>query len=491
MTREHYRFTAAEKGKSVALGSVDNTKKRIAAPEFDFSDLVRENSKTLIGRVTNPKEQQVEFLVTQLPKKWALRGKVVGASLGSDCFQFRFDRDEDLQCVLLNRPYQHNNWMVILERWEPIISNTFPSKIRFWVTVRGLPLHFWHRDMADRIAHALGEMEDYEITKISARIRTLLNALEPLTIKSVVDFKTGEEVAITFEYKTLANHCSRCNMLTHSTRHCTAKVPLRTNDTQTYPYSTGDHRERSVGRLNSSQTGKQTTYSSLERPEARPYKQDGESFYQRVDRHGRPFGSRVTSEASRVQPLRNKITPNVGGRKPPKPPQLQWRVRERAESPLEQFANLHSNSPATPKTSLERNLHESEFSKQPIIPSTEEVLEDLREVTLQYVNCVDPNESAARRRRVIQGETNNLMAETASKIVAAATASASQFTSNLPGPPQVILLPNAESPKTKLASNASNGLPRGPAAGSKRRGRPPGTKKASATTKAMGVSSKA
>lgn len=145
------RWSTAEKGKSVASLPTEPAKKRIQAPEFDFSDLVKDNEKTLIGRCINPREQSVEDLVANLPKKWALRGKVIGADLGNGCFQFRFDKDEDLHCVLLNRPFHHNNWMVILERWEPIISSTFPSKIPFWVTVKGLPLHFWHEKMAYRI----------------------------------------------------------------------------------------------------------------------------------------------------------------------------------------------------------------------------------------------------------------------------------------------------------------------------------------------------
>ncbi|RID69978.1 hypothetical protein BRARA_C02035 [Brassica rapa] len=192
------RYTTAEKGKGLPSSSTDTNRKRIRAPDFDFSDLVKENSKTLIGRLINPNEQQVEHLILELPKQWALRGKVIGADLGNDCFQFRFDRDEDLQCVLLNRPYQHNHWMVILERWEPVISSTFPSKIPFWITVRGLPLHFWHEKMVYNIAPELGQLEDYDITKTSARIRILLDALEPLTLESMVDFSTGEETRKSF-----------------------------------------------------------------------------------------------------------------------------------------------------------------------------------------------------------------------------------------------------------------------------------------------------
>lgn len=48
-------------------------------------------------------------------------------------------------------------------------------------------------------------------------------------------------------------------------------------------------------------------------------------------------------------------------------------------------------------------------------------MEELREVTIQYTTCADPTENAARKRRVLQGETRGLMAETAAQIIEAVT----------------------------------------------------------------------
>ena len=58
--------------------------------------------------------------------------------------------------VLDNRPYQVGRWMIILQRWEPIISPTFPSQILFWITLRGIPLHFWHEKVIMDIGQELG-----------------------------------------------------------------------------------------------------------------------------------------------------------------------------------------------------------------------------------------------------------------------------------------------------------------------------------------------
>lgn len=108
---------------------------------MDTSDLIEENKLTLIGRLTNPKVQRLWFMIPFMPKRWNLRGKTIGLDLGHDCFQLRFDYEDDLQKVLDNRPYHFSNWMLIIQRWEPIIDPSFQAKIPFWIELKGLPLH--------------------------------------------------------------------------------------------------------------------------------------------------------------------------------------------------------------------------------------------------------------------------------------------------------------------------------------------------------------
>lgn len=64
----------------------------------------------------------------------------------------------------------------------------------------------------------------------------------------------------------------------------------------------------------------------------------------------------------------------------------------------------------------------------PILPprhTTEEVMEELREVTLQYTMCADPIESAAQRQRALQGDAKGLMQKTAAAIIETANAATS------------------------------------------------------------------
>ncbi|XP_010463383.1 PREDICTED: uncharacterized protein At4g02000-like [Camelina sativa] len=155
-----------------------------------------------------------------LVNRWNLRGKAVGSDLGRGMFQFRFDLVEDLQQVLENGPYHFDQWMIILQKWEPIISKNFPSQIPLWVEIHGLPKHFWQTEMLSVIGEELGQVLQTDITPATAKVRVLLNGLQPLTKESVVEFANGEEIVVTLDYKNLKSHCHHCHHLTHETKQC-------------------------------------------------------------------------------------------------------------------------------------------------------------------------------------------------------------------------------------------------------------------------------
>ncbi|KAF3502059.1 hypothetical protein F2Q69_00044121 [Brassica cretica] len=54
-------------------------------------------------------------------------------------------------------------------------------------------------------------------------------------------------------------------------------------------------------------------------------------------------------------------------------------------------------------------------------------MEELNQVTLQYLSCSDPTEAAARRQRVLMGDAQGQMEEAAYRIIAAATAGTVQL----------------------------------------------------------------
>ncbi|CAF2321488.1 unnamed protein product [Brassica napus] len=77
------------------------------------------------------------------------------------------------------------------------------------------------------------------------------------------------------------------------------------------------------------------------------------------------------------------------------PPTLQWRERRperRGGTKIAWYLWIKTPPPSPP---LERNLAFNDFPLPPVVPSTEEVMNELGEVTVQYTNCDDPRERAA------------------------------------------------------------------------------------------------
>lgn len=237
------RIPYHQKGKGLERGFSPPPRKRIRAPDLDTSDLIAENFLTLIGRLTNPSEQRLWSLYPFLSNRWNLKGKALGSDLGRGCFQFRFDCEEDLHKVLENRPYHFDQWIVILQKWEPIIYDSFPSMIPFWIEIQGLPKHIWKPEMLKIIGEELGEMLDMEITNSTAKIRVLLDGLQPLIKETIVDFPDGNEALVLLDYKNLKNHCLHCHRLTHDKKHCPGWLSLKEGETKLQPAHSTSHSE--------------------------------------------------------------------------------------------------------------------------------------------------------------------------------------------------------------------------------------------------------
>ncbi|KAH0872806.1 hypothetical protein HID58_070168 [Brassica napus] len=247
------------------------------------------------------------------------------------------------------------------------------------------------------------------------------------------------------------------------------------------------------------------------------YKAPNDHFHQRVDRHGNPFGQRVAA-VSKTVGVRNKITPvpnrpgDLGeserqhraypsrhyyGNSPPYSsrrvdrqtqrsdsrkehstrgtPEIQgtaiWREKQPTEERLEEDSQNLVRSARPP---VGRNLETHDFPPLPLIPTTEEVMEELQLVTRLYTSCDDPVESAARKQRVLVSDAQGLMEETAQGIFIAAQkaqAAQTQLQEEILAQAPIILLP--AKPTNRIGSSTQQ-----PTTGitGKKRGRPARTR---------------
>lgn len=473
-------------------------RKRIRAPDLENSDLIKENSLTLMGRLTNPTVQRLWSLIPFLSNRWNLKGKAIGSDLGRGCFQFLFDFEEDLQKVLDNRPYHFDQWMVILQRWEPVISASFPSMIPFWIEIQGLPKHFWKPKMMHSIAEDIGEVIEHEITPTVFKMKLLIDGLKPLIKDTIVEFPDGSEVLVTLEYKNLKNHCLHCFRLSHEKKDCpglekTSNKTLRSSPlpsrepaatkSSSYYQQKDVRAQQKVSRdktpsKNTSYTGP-TSHTRRAAEDNHRYQSHSKdrSFYQTSHSNRR--------SPSRSQDLRRSY--DYSKREPVREPyrnfqsttkqNLQWREKSASRGSSRTYLPEMSDSSRTRRPPLERILSaEVTPPPPPPVPTTTEVMNELREVTVQYTSCADPTESAARKQRVLQGEARGLMAQTAAQLIEVAILSTQNYL--------------ASSAQAEFQAEEDHDLPIHPAelpvvstsAAKKKRGRPPLNKTAPKST---------
>lgn len=103
--------------------------------------------------------------------------------------------------------------MFLLQRWEPIVSDSFPATIPFWITIHGIPLHYWSDDSLRAIGKALGPVETTD--EVKGRVRVVINGLKPLEKFLEISLKSGETKTVELEYEKLEKHCFSCRSLSH------------------------------------------------------------------------------------------------------------------------------------------------------------------------------------------------------------------------------------------------------------------------------------
>lgn len=443
---EHRRLSAAEKGKGAELGDLQPPRTaRVKVPQPDNTELLRKHSLTLIGRVTNKSTQKVWSLIPFFTEHWKTEFKPVGADLGNGLFQFQFELESDLLSVLEQRPYHYARWLVILQRWEPTVSPTFPSLIPFWIKVQGLPVHLWTEETIECIGRDIGLYEKAEITRLSARMRVHVNGLLPVITTSVVEFPNGDEVTTSLVYERLDKHCTKCLRLDHELKECLvaraeAKALKGTREvegrlSQNSAQESGSIRGASLGSapynkkerdletrgqaafhfsaVNSVPEQQRRCYQEgKQRQNLRGYKSQTRTWQERgMDR--RTYSS---SERSKFENARSNRTSREHHhpyqRDLATPPVRSYyrEVQRKLPEVRDSGSSISKNDLGREKrgTPLDGEAYET------IPPVTlHEARVEVRDVMLQYTKCADPTEREARQERVRQAEERGQMEDAA------------------------------------------------------------------------------
>ena len=192
----------------------------VILPNVDNSQLIAQFKLNLVGRIFNTERRNVEALISPLPRPniWDVEGKVRGLDLGNHRFQFDFESEADLVKVLNKRPCHFNKWAFALERWIPHVGDTFPNTMTFWISVSGIPTHFWMDPIFDSLGGRLGNVG--LIDARAAKVQVEINMDRPLRFALRAQLPTGEIVPVKLVYSNLHRYCRHCRHVSHEVESC-------------------------------------------------------------------------------------------------------------------------------------------------------------------------------------------------------------------------------------------------------------------------------
>lgn len=185
-----------------------------------------ENSVSLLGRLLNPDCQSMAKMIEDMPRVWRVYNRVRGITLSREKFQFIFEREEDLQTVLNDRPWSYNHWTMMLERWTPDPQPDFLSSLEVWVRIHNIPVNFYTIETMHTLGKAIGHVEEIAYdpkvshTKDYIRARICLNINNPARSTKNLNLPTGETVVISYEYEKLRKRYFHCLRLAHEKSVC-------------------------------------------------------------------------------------------------------------------------------------------------------------------------------------------------------------------------------------------------------------------------------
>ncbi|KAG5374389.1 hypothetical protein IGI04_042306 [Brassica rapa subsp. trilocularis] len=202
------RFRSAHqadiKGKGILYEDDDEPIKLV---DRDESFVIKEFGLSLIGKVLNPKKQNVEKLLQTMHSQWGLSERITANDLGNGKFLLNFMSEEDLKSVLRRGPFHYNFCMFVLVRWEPIVHDDYPWIIPFWIQLIGFPLHLWTDTNLRNIGGRLGHVDTLELTE--GRMLIEVDSRRPLKFSRKVEYEGDEGYYPTMDVRSRLQHVER------------------------------------------------------------------------------------------------------------------------------------------------------------------------------------------------------------------------------------------------------------------------------------------
>ncbi|XP_033133384.1 uncharacterized protein At4g02000-like [Brassica rapa] len=202
--------------KAINAMSIEDNEAPLSLPDEPRFRVFDANETSLLGRLLNPDCQSMTRMIEYMPTAWRVYDRVRAIALSQDRFQFIFQREEDLETVLKDRPWSYNHWAMALERWTANPPEGFLNSMDLWIRIRNIPVNYFTIDTMFALASEVGKVEEIAYdpkishTKEYIRAKICFDVAKPAKASRKLNIPGKEPALIEFEYEKVHKRCFHC-----------------------------------------------------------------------------------------------------------------------------------------------------------------------------------------------------------------------------------------------------------------------------------------
>lgn len=208
----------------------ENEEEGVVLVQHDIKNRTAECERSLLGQIWGQKDANYTGLKNTLFKLWCPDGEMKTVELGPNYFQFTFSRKEEMDRVLLKRPWHFDNQILVLQPWKPQLKQDDASfrRCSMWIHIKGLPNHWVSKEVGWKIGKLFIHCRNVVIPESGSRSGRLMKILVDIDLGKPLmrgtKIKLEEELLwVDFTYEKLPTFYFYCGIIGHQEKNCDTK----------------------------------------------------------------------------------------------------------------------------------------------------------------------------------------------------------------------------------------------------------------------------
>ncbi|KAE9459498.1 hypothetical protein C3L33_08619, partial [Rhododendron williamsianum] len=183
---------------------------------------------SLVGKLLTSKRFHVIAMKDSLRRAWGSPNKLSIVEVGDNLFHFRFEDEISLKKVLHGGPWNFENQLLVVQKWEPGMKADQLSfhSVAFWIQLWGLPFEFVNPMVGEIIGKRVGTFLAIDDRKEVGergrfiRVRVEIPLDKPIKRGGFIALGSGPKYWVDYKYERLNSFCHYCGSLSHDVGVC-------------------------------------------------------------------------------------------------------------------------------------------------------------------------------------------------------------------------------------------------------------------------------